>query len=306
MNTPKYIMVPNHTLSDPHVPQPMPLIQNQPISITVGPEVLPVPEPVGPQPLPDAPPPPGIPSAKAPQVAGGSYVVHGGGMTDIARWIGSDEETFTIYSTATRAKGPGADQSTMRAHQVWMRVNWGTDKGQRSMDVPSGQRVVVCGTNVTVQGFMKRQDGQPNVPTLASNVQCFIAIGDDGNVYPSWWQPSPNLGTGTEPNVLLSYQASLSALPVTAKTLIATNTTDVEGTLFLYDCEVDAEDSGFSKNNDPIVGYAIVAPGDFVSFDWPRGRQFFNGLLWVVSSTRQTCTVDTAALWRVDAELGVL
>lgn len=306
MSDPKYVMrVPSLPLAN-DAAQPMPLIQNQPISHTIGPLVQPVAPPEGPQPLPNAPPPPGVPSVVAPAVAGGSYTVRGQGMTDVARWIGSDPETFTIYSTATRATGAGADRSTQRAHQVWLRVNWGTDKGQRTMDVPSGQRVVICGTNVTVQGFMKRQDGQPTVATLTSAVQCFIALGDDGGVYASYWQPSPNLGTGAQPNVLLSYQANLSKTPVTGKSLFAWNTTAVEGTLFIYDCEVDATDGAFSKNNDPIVDYAIVPAGGFVSFDWPRGAQFYNGLLWVVSSTRQTVTVDATALWQVKAELGVL
>ncbi len=305
MSDPKYVMrVPSLPLAN-ELAQPMPLIQNQPISRTVGPIVEPVPPPEGPQPLPNAPPPPGIPSVVAPNVAGGSYTVRGAGMTDIARWIGSDQETFTIYSTATRAVGAAADRATQRAHQVWLRVNWGTDKGQRSMDVPSGQRVVIIGTNVTVQGFMKRQDGQPTVGTLTSQVQCFIGLGEDGNVYPSWWQPSPNLGTGAQPNITLSYQANLSATPVTAKSLFAWNTTTVEGTIFLYDVEEDVNGT-FSKNNDPIVNFGIVPAGGFISFDWPRGERFFNGFLWVVSSTRQTVTVDTTALWHVRGEFGVL
>lgn len=302
MNEPKYrMLVP--TLPIAGAATPMPLVQNQPISVTVGPKVQPVPEPEGPQPLPAAPSAPGTPSALPPATAGGTYTVQSAGSTDLARWVGSDEHTFTVYTRATGPKGLTGDRTDQRKAMVMLSISWGTDRGQQTMIVPAGREYSVSGTTCVVTGFMANRDGSPVQGGMTSTVQSFIAIGAS-NVYPTKWLASTRPISDDGAN--LNYQSTVSTTPCNLRRLIGTNHGDAEGTLLVYDCE-EADPDDLSVHNDYCLLTAIVPAGAAFSFDFINdGCQFFNGLIWVVSSSRTNPTRDTAALFHVNTQVAGL
>jgi hypothetical protein len=152
---------------------------------------------------------------------------------------------------------------------------------------------------------MRRQDAQPLVATMTSNVVAFIAPGGpDAEGYPSQWiEPAP--APSGETGLGATYEGLISSIPGTLKSVFVTNFGTAEGTICLLDQgrlvigSVDA-----NLHNSPIVFSAIVPARGIASWDLPRGRRFFQGLSWGVSSTSPLLSLDATQLFRVDAEIG--
>lgn len=241
-------------------------------------------------------------------VSGGTNTVNGSGNTSLARYVGQIERTMAIYSSATSATGNGGDQSDLWAHQTMMRISWGTLKGgtQRVMEVPCGKRVVLTGSTFDVQGFMRRYDGQPTIPTLHSTVQCFIAPNVDALAPATWWQMPPLPQSGAEPRLFQGYTGLMWPAPVTVHEVHGRNVGATDETILLYDVPVDVDDVKFSAHNDPILDQLGAPAGSNFFIDYgDEGQQFFNGLLWVASSSPTVVTIDTGATVFLKARLGV-
>lgn len=242
-----------------------------------------------------------VPPSTGVVVAGGTKTLGPNVTATLAELTSLEEQAWTILTGATACVGGGADAATRARHQIMMRISSGTAKGTHTDLVPAGKKVVVVGSSVRVDAFMRRTDGNALVATLTSQVSAFIASGStDAEAYPSQWIEPAIAGGDSD----ATYEGQISAVPCTLKSVYAVNLGTVEGTLVLLDQGPFGGGVDADLHNAPKLFVVPVPAGGYASFDLPRGRCTTQGLVWGISSTRAAFALDPTQLFRVDAEIG--
>lgn len=246
------------------------------------------------------------PLASGTTVSGGSITLQVNQRPTIAELVSNEEQAWTIVTDATACAGAAPSDAVRARHQVMLSISSGTAKGGHIDLVPAGKKIVVVGSSIRVDAFIRRTDGVALVDTMTSQVSAYISKGaPDAEAYPSQWiEPAI---TGIEPGLGAIYSGRISSVPCTLKSIFAVNLGTVEGTFVLVDqarFAMPFQDVDF--HNYPILFAVPVPAGGVASIDLPRGRRAGQGLVWGVSSTRTPLTLDTTQLFRVDAEIGFL
>lgn len=248
-----------------------------------------------------------VPAPSGTTVVGGTFTIGVNQTKTVAELSGSSEEgAWTIVSGATACTGTAPSDAIRARHQVMLSISYGTPSGGHVDVVPAGKKVVIVGSSVRVDAFIRRTDGDALVATITSDVSAFISKGaPDAEAYPSQWI-EPAL-IGPEPNLGAVYSGRISAVPCTLKSIFAVNLGTAEGTFVVLDqARFSRPSADADLHNSPILFAVPVPAGKTASFDLPRGRRAFQGLVWGVSSTRTPLSLDTTQLFRVDAEIGYL
>ncbi len=234
------------------------------------------------------------------QRSGGTVRVTGSARRSVGSARTNGDGPWTIYTDAKifTVGAPGSADVPTEGYLPFVRIKWGSlDGAPQESTVLAGRRVVVVASSVEVEGWITKVDGTDPDPGVYATYFVTLSQGSDGQtILPSLWTPAIKVDP--------SYHGDLIVGRGAVRTISGYNAGAAENTLMLFDTATDAGDL-VPDGSHPITAI-LTGPTDNFESHLGDGVPFVNGLVYVVSSSRDHLVRDPTAKFRVDAEIVTL